>query len=114
MTDLGSVRLTNQNFLARWIKGILGPRLLSFQKLGLIDKLLLEHVDYPTSLFLLSIWSSFGWMSEGGHSKQLLFFALFCQSTPSCLKVMGWVGGPCDYCVSPIQRIGFLGILDLV
>ena len=28
-----------------WIKGIiLGPQLLSFKKLGLIDKLLLEHV----------------------------------------------------------------------
>ena len=23
-------------------------------------------------------------------------------------------GGPCDYCVSPVQRIGFLGFLDLV
>ena len=28
-------------------------------------------------------------MSQGGHSEQLLFFALFYQSTPSCLKVMG-------------------------
>ena len=61
-------------------------------------------------------------MSQGGHSEQLLFFALFYQSTPSCLKVIGWVGGvvgwwgggPCDYCVSPVQRIGFLGFLDLV
>ena len=30
-------------------------------------------------------------MSQGGHSEQLLFFALFYQSTPSCLKVMGGV-----------------------
>ena len=44
-------------------------------------------------------------MSQGGHSEQLLFFALFYQSTPSCLKVVGgWGGvggGPCDYCVIP-------------
>ena len=32
-------------------------------------------------------------MSQGGHSEQLLFFALFYQSTPSCLKVGGGVGG---------------------
>ena len=33
-------------------------------------------------------------MSQGGHSEPLLQLALFCQSTPSCLKVMGgWVGG---------------------
>ena len=34
-------------------------------------------------------------MSQGGHSEQLLFFALYYQSTPSCLKVrggVGWVG----------------------
>ena len=30
-------------------------------------------------------------MSLGGHSEQLLFFALFYQSTPSCLKVIGGV-----------------------
>ncbi len=29
----------------------------------------------------------------------LLLLGLFYQSTPSCLKVMGWggVGGPCDF-----------------
>ena len=32
-------------------------------------------------------------MSQGGHSEQLLFFALFYQSTPSYFKVIGWVGG---------------------
>ena len=44
-------------------------------------------------------------MSQGGHSEQLLFFALFYQSNPSCLKVrqwggMGGVGVPCDFGVS--------------
>ena len=34
----------------------------------------------------------FGWMSQGGHSEPLLLLALFYQSTPSCLKVRGWVG----------------------
>ena len=32
-------------------------------------------------------------MSQGGHSEPLLLLALFYQSTPSCLKVMGWGGG---------------------
>ena len=40
-----------------------------------------------------------------GHSEPLLILALFYQSTPSCLKAMGWVGGvgvgPCDFSVSP-------------
>ena len=56
---------------------------------------------------LLSTWSIFfGWMSQGGHSEQLLFFALFYQSTPSCLKVGGWRGGggPCDFSVSPWSK----------
>ena len=54
-------------------------------------------------------------MSQGGHSEPLLLLALFYQSTPSCLKVGGGgVGGPCDYCVSPVQRIGFWGFSDLV
>ena len=30
-------------------------------------------------------------MSQGGHPEQLLFSALFYQSTPSCLKVIGGV-----------------------
>ena len=49
-------------------------------------------------------------MSQEGHSEQLLFFALFYQSTPSCLKVVGgvgWVGGPCDFCVSPRSKSFF-------
>ena len=82
------------------------------------DKLLLEHVGLPHVLDLaVHLVNFFGWLSQGGHSDQLLSFALFYQSTPSCLKVIGgWGGGggPCDYCVSPVQRIGFLGFLDLV
>ena len=67
------------------------------------------------SLMSLSTVIFFGWMSQGGHSEPLLPLAFFYQSTPSFLKVMGGVGGgPCDYCVSPVQRIGFLGFLDLV
>ena len=57
----------------------------------MIDKLLLEHVGLPHVLDLaVHLVNFFGWMSQGGHSKQLLFFALFYQSTPSCL-VVGWV-----------------------
>ena len=40
-------------FLAGWIEGIiLGTQLLSFQKLGLIEKVLLEHVGLPHILDL--------------------------------------------------------------
>ena len=57
---------------------------------GLIDKLLLKHVGLPHVLVLaVHLVNFFGWMSQGGHSEQLLFFALFYQSTPSCLKVVG-------------------------
>ena len=74
-------------------------------KLGLIDKLLLEHVGLPHVLDLaVHRVNFFGCMSQGSHSEPLLLLALFNQSTPSCLKVRGGgggVGGPCDYCVSP-------------
>ena len=61
--------------------------------LGLIDKLLLEHVGLPQVLDLaVHLVNFFGWMSQGGHSEPLLLLALFYQSTPSCLKVRGWVG----------------------
>ena len=50
-------------------------------------------------------------MSQGGHSEQLSFSALFYQSTPSYLKVMGGVGGggggPCDFSVSPSPGLQF-------
>ena len=87
---------TNKSkFLAGW-----GPRLLSILKLGLIDKLLLEHVGLPHVLDLaVHLVNFFGWMSQGGHSEPLLLLALFYQSTPSCLKVrggvvVGWGGWP--------------------
>ena len=34
----------------------------------------------------------FGWMGKGDHSETLLLLVLFYQSTPSWLKVIGWVG----------------------
>ena len=67
-------------------------------------------------------------MSQGGHSEPLLLLALFYQSTPSCLKVMGWVcaGGhvvmcswPCGGVVAhkillsaPVPWFGDLGLGD--
>ena len=58
--------------------------------LGLIDKLLLEHVGLPHVLdFAVHLVNFFGQMSQGGHSEPLLLLALFYQSTPSCLKVRG-------------------------
>ena len=56
----------------------------------MIDRLLLEPVGLPPVLDLaVYLVNFFGWSSQGGHSEQLLFFALFYQSTPSCLKVRG-------------------------
>ena len=52
-------------------------------------------------------------MSQGGHSEPLLLLALFYQSTPSWLKVMGWGGGgPCDFGVSPSPLGLDFGTLD--
>ena len=67
----------------------------------------------------LGFWFFFDWMSQGGHYEQLLFFTPFYQSTPSCLKVgggvvvVGWVAHVIIVS-APVQRIGFLGFLDLV
>ena len=55
-------------------------------------------------------------MSQEGHSEPLLLLALFYQSTPSCLKVVGGggvVGGPCDYCVSPSPKNWVFGFFRL-
>ena len=62
---------TNKSkFLAGWIKGIiLGTWLLSFLKLGLIDKLLLEQVGLPHVLDLAVHLVNFFVMSQGGHSE---------------------------------------------
>ena len=54
------------------------------------DKLLLEHVGLPHLLDLtVHLVNFLGWMSQGGYSEPLLLYALFYQSTPSCLKVLG-------------------------
>ena len=59
----------------------------------MIDKLLLEHVGLPHILVLaVHLVNFFSWVSQGGHSEQLLFSALFYQSTPSYLKARGRVG----------------------
>ena len=59
-----------------------------------IDKLLLEHVGLPQVLDIsVHLVNFFGWMSQGSHCEQLLLFALFYQSAPSCLKVGGGGGG---------------------
>ena len=58
---------TNKSkFLAGWIKGIIfGPWLFSFYKLGLIDKLLLEHVGLPHVFDLaVNLVNLFGWTSQ--------------------------------------------------
>ena len=61
--------------------------------LGLIDKLHLKHVGLPHVLDLaVHLVNFFGQMSQGGNSEPLLLLALSYQSTPSCLKVMGWWG----------------------
>ena len=68
-----------------------------------MDKLLLENVGLPHVLDLaVLLVNFFGLMSQGGQSEQLLLFALFYQSTLSCLKVMGCgvVDGPCDFSAS--------------
>ena len=44
------------------------------------------------SLISLSTWSIFWWDESRGNSEPLLLLALFYQSTPSWLKVMGWWG----------------------
>ena len=59
----------------------------------MIQSLLLELVVLTNVLALaLHQVNYFGWMSQGGNSEQLLLFALFYQSTPSCLKVIDGVG----------------------
>ena len=62
-------------FWAGWVKGIiLGTWLLSFKKLWLIDKLLLEHVELTHVLDLaVHMVNFFGWMSQGGHMFRVRF-----------------------------------------
>ena len=52
-------------------------KFLAGWKLGLIDKLLLEHVGLPNILDLaVHLVNIFVWMSQGGHSEPLLLLAL--------------------------------------
>ena len=68
---------------------------MSSPKTGILSLIRFEfgqnkHVGLPHILDLaVHLVNFFGWMSQEGHSEQLLFFALFYQSTPSCLKVVG-------------------------
>ena len=58
---------------AGWVKGIiLSTWLLSFEKLGLIDKLLLDHVGLPNFLVLtVHLVNLLDWMGKGDHSRYL-------------------------------------------
>ena len=56
----------------------------------MIDKLLLEHVGLPQ---VLDLDVHLAWMGIGDHSETVLLLALFDQSTPSWIKVIGWGGG---------------------
>ena len=80
----------------------------------MIDKLLLKHVGLPHVLDLaVHLVNFLAGSVKGLNSEPLLLLALFYQSTPSCLKVMGGVvGGPCDYCVSPSPFGLAFGTLD--
>ena len=70
------------------------------------------------SLLLLSTRSIILAGCQGGHSEQL-FFALFYQSTTSCLKVVGGVGwgGVVAHVIivsAQSKELGFWVFLDLV
>ena len=67
-----------------------GTWLLPLSNLVLTNNLLLDHVVLPHVLDLaVHLVNFFGWMRQRGHSEPL--FALFYQSTPSCLIVIGGV-----------------------
>ena len=79
----------------------------------MIDKLLLEHVGLPQVLVLtVHLVNFFSWVSQGGHSEQLLFFALSYQSTPSCLKVMGGVVAHVILVSAQVLLVLTFGLLD--
>ena len=70
-------RTNKSKFLAGGIKGIiLGTQLLFFQNLGLIDKLLLEHVGLPHVLDLAVHLVNFFGLDEsrGPFSNLLIIF----------------------------------------
>ena len=76
-----------------------------------VDNLLLDHDGLPHVLGLaVYLVIYFGLLGGGDHPKTFLQLVLFYYSTPSCLKVIGGVGG---ILVSvPVPWIGELGLGD--
>ena len=79
---------------------------------------LLDHVGLPHVLVLVvHLVNLLVWMGKVNHSETFLILAFFCWSTPSWLKVVGgvvgWDGGPCDYCVGPSPNNCFFGFYRL-
>ena len=57
-----------------------------------VDNLLLDYVGLTHVLDLaVHLVIFFGFVGRGDHPKTFLLSGLFYESTPSCLKVMGWV-----------------------
>ena len=79
----------------------------------MFDKGLLEYVGLLYILDLsVRLVHLFG-LDKSRGSEPFLLLALFNQSTPICLKVMGWGGGgPCDFSVSPSPFGLDFGTLD--
>ena len=81
-------KINKSKFLVGWIKGIiLGNRLLSFQKLGSIDKLLLELVGLPhvPDLAVHPV-NFFGWVSQRDHFEPLYSITTFLPEYTFMLK----------------------------
>ena len=55
------------------------------------DNLLLDHVGLHQVVIVTIPLVFLCWMGKGDHPKTFLLKALYCQSTPSWLKVWGWV-----------------------
>ena len=60
-------------------------------------------------MILMSTWSIFACVSQGGHSETVLLLALFDQSTPSWIKVIGWCGGGGGGVVAHVILVSALG-----
>ena len=58
-----------------------------------IDDVLTEHGEVLHALSLAVHPEFFCWTSGGEHSEPFLLFEVYCGTPPSCLKVVGWVGG---------------------
>ena len=59
-----------------------------------IDNVLAEHGGLLHVLPLAVHLRFFCWTSRGDHSEPFLLFEFFSGTPPSCLKVIGWGGGP--------------------